>query len=59
MEGAHGLPKYSINIANELQQVLQSVGKLNIFDGINSKSAMNYARKVVEWVDKEEAKSEE
>ena len=30
----------------------------NSVDEINSKSAMKYARKVIEWINKEEAKAE-
>ena len=58
MEGSHVLPKYSIILSNDLQKVLHSVGKQNIVDEINSKSAIQYARKVVERVNKEEAKAE-
>ena len=36
--------------------MIHSVGKQKIIDEINSKSAMNYAQKFVEWVNKEEAK---
>ena len=52
MEIAHGLPKYAIILANEMEQVLRIVSIRNIFDDINSKSAMNYSRKVVEQLNK-------
>ena len=58
MGGTPGLPKYAIRSANELQKVLHSLDKWDKVDKIYSKSAMEYAQKVVGRVNKEEEKSQ-
>ena len=58
IESAHRLLEDEISLANELQKVLHWKGKINSVDEINSKSAMNYSHKVLEMVNKDEAKVE-
>ena len=58
MGNSNGLPKDTIRLANELNQVLHCIGNKNVVGQVNYKSAMKYARKVIQWVNEEEAKSE-
>ena len=47
MEGVYGIPRDTISIKNELQQVLHLVGKIRIFDEIKKNSTYKYYRRVV------------
>ena len=52
MDGAHGLPKYVMRLANEIQQVLHGIGKQRIVNEIKSNSAYRYDRRVIQQVNK-------
>ena len=58
MYGAHALPKYEKSLANELQQVLNSVGKINIFNDIKLQSTVKYNHRVIIWLNKYKPKVE-
>ena len=45
--GAHGIPRDSINTANDLQQVIHCRGKIIILNEIKSNSRYMYAHIVI------------
>ena len=47
MDGAHGLPKDAIGLANELQQVLHGVGTKSVGNEIKPYSAYGYDHRVI------------
>ena len=47
MEGVYGIPRDTISIKNELQQVLHLVGKIRIIDEIKQNPTYKYSRRVV------------
>ena len=47
MEDVYGIPRDTISIKNELQQVLHLLGKIRIFDDIQQNSTYKYSRSVV------------
>ena len=53
IEFAHGLPRDTNTISDELQQVLHGVGRLDTNKTIESCSALRYARRVIAHVNKE------
>ena len=54
IEGAHGLPRDTNTISNELQQVMHGVGRRESNKTIKSRSALRYACIVITRVYKEE-----
>ena len=48
MEGTYGLPRCTISLTNDVQQVIHCVGKIDIVYDINSNSTMKYSRRVIE-----------
>ena len=58
IEGAHGLPRDTTTICNELQKVLHGVGCPDVAITITPDSAIRYARRVIECVNKEEENAE-
>ena len=54
IEGAHGLPRDTTNISDEIQQVLHGVGPRDANKTITPSSALRYARRVIARVNKEE-----
>ena len=54
IEGAHGLPRDTNTIYDELQQVIHSVGRRDANKTIESRSALRYYRRVITCVNKEE-----
>ena len=59
MDGAYGIPIYSLSLANELQQVLHSVGKRRIVNEIKPNSAHKYSHIFIRRVNEEEGKLDE
>ena len=47
MDGAHGLPRYTISLTNELQQVLYDIGKKIIVNVIRHNYEKRYAHRVI------------
>ena len=47
IEGAHGLPRGTNAISDELQQVLHGVGRRDANKTITPESALRYARRVI------------
>ena len=58
IEGAHGLPRYTTTISDELQKVLHSVGCQEANKTITQDSALRYAHRVIGRVNKEEDNAE-
>ena len=58
IEVAHGLPRYTSTISDELQQVLYGVGCRDANTTITPDSALRYARRVIARVNKEEDNAE-
>ena len=58
IEGAHGLPRDTNTIYDELQQVIHSVGRRDANKTIKSRSALRYVRRVIARVNKEEDNAE-
>ena len=58
IEGAHGLPRDTCTISDELQQVLYGVGRRDANNTITPASAIRYARRVIARVNKEEDNAE-
>ena len=54
IEGAHGLPRDTSTISDELQQVLHGVGRQDANISIKTNSALMYACRVIARVNKEE-----
>ena len=54
IEGAHGLPRDNCTISDELQQVLDGVGRRDANNTITPDSALSYACRVIARVNKEE-----
>ena len=54
IEVAHGLPRDTTTISDELQQVLDGVGRRDANKTITPDSALRYARRVIVCVNKEE-----
>ena len=52
IEGAHGLPRDTSTISDELQQVLHGVGRRDANKTITPDSALRYARRVIGRVNK-------
>ena len=52
IEVAHGLPRDTTTISNELQQVLHRVGRRDANETITPESALRYARRVIGGVNK-------
>ena len=52
IEGAHGLPRDTTTISNELQQVLHGVGRRDVAKTITLDSALRYSRRVIARVNK-------
>ena len=47
MEGVYGMPRDTISIKNDVQQVLHLVGKIRIVDEIKQNSTYKYSCRVV------------
>ena len=47
IEGVYGITRDTISIKNELQQVLNLVGKIRIVDGIKNNSTYKYSCGVI------------
>ena len=58
IDGAHWLPRDTIILTNELQQLVRDVGKQSIINRIQSKYSQRYARRVVRRVNREYKESE-
>ena len=58
IEGAHGLPRDTNTISDELQQVLHGVGRRDVTKTITPDSALRYIRRVIAHVNKEEENAE-
>ena len=58
IEGAHGFPRDTYTISDELQQVLHGVGRRDSNKIITPDSALMYARRVIARVNKEEDNAE-
>ena len=58
IEGANGLPRDTSTISDELQQVIQGVGRRDANKTIAPDSALRYARRVITLVNKEEDNAE-
>ena len=58
IEGAHGLPRDTTTISDELQQVLHNVGRRDANKTITPDSALRCARRVIVRVNKEEDNAE-
>ena len=58
IDGTRLLPRDTTSPANKLQQVIHDVGKWIIGNITKHKSAQRYAHRVIEWVNKEEGKTE-
>ena len=54
IEGAHGLPRDTCTISDELQQVLYDMGRRDANNTITPDSALRYALRVIARVNKEE-----
>ena len=54
IDGAHGLPRDIVSFTNEIQKVLNDIGKQIIGDGIQPKSAQRYANSLIQRVNREE-----
>ena len=58
MDGAHGLTRDTMSLANELQQVLHGAGKRRIGKESKHNSAKMYAHRFIKEINKEDEKSE-
>ena len=58
IEGAHGLPRDTSTISDELQQVIYGVGRRDANNTITPESALRHARRVIARVNKEEDNAE-
>ena len=58
IEGAHGLPRDTCTISDELQQVLYGVGRRYASNTITPESALRYARRLIARVNKGEDNEE-
>ena len=58
IEGAHGLPRDTTTISDELQKVLHGVGRRDVAITITPDSALRYAHRLIARVNKEEENSE-
>ena len=58
IEVAHGLPRDSTSVSNEIQQVLHSVGRRDANKTIKTHYTLRYARRVIARVDKGEENAE-
>ena len=58
IEGAHGHPRDTNTISDELQQVMHGVGRRESKKPIKSRSALRYACRVIARVNKEEENAE-
>ena len=58
IEGAHGLPRDTSTISDELQQVLHGVGRRDANKTSTPPSALRYAHRVIARVNKEEENAE-
>ena len=58
IDGAHGLPRDTTSLTNDLKQVLHYIVKKIISNVIKHKYTQRYALRVTEWVNKEEVKVE-
>ena len=57
-EGAHGLPRDTYIITDELQQVLHGMGLTDAKKPIKSRSALRYDHRVIARVNKEKENAE-
>ena len=53
-KGARGLPRDTTNISDEIKQVIHDVGRRDANKTITPSSALRYAHRVIELVNKEE-----
>ena len=58
IEVAHGLPRDTCTISDELQQVIYGVGRRDANNTITPDSTLRYARRVIARVNKEENNAE-
>ena len=58
IDGAHGIPIYTISLDNELQQVLHGVVKRSIIKENKPSSSEGYSHRATKRGNKEEEKSE-
>ena len=56
IEGANGLPRDTITLANKLQKVLHGVGKRRMGKQTKPNSAQRHAHRFIKWVNKVEGK---
>ena len=57
IDGAHGLPRDTRGLANEIQRIIHNVGKQRIGNTIIQNYAQRYSHRFIGRVNKEEKKS--